>query len=139
VRTAGAVGDLADSGVMVRLTRGRLWIGLLAALLAGIVALNVFSLSFSSSASKVAERSESLEQENSVLRARLAKQLSSKRVESMAASLGLEIPKPGEIVYLSPDKNDPEVAAKRLQSGELGGPTDLAEVPTTTPEAVPVP
>jgi hypothetical protein len=138
-RTAGAVGDIADSGLMVRLTRGRLWIALLAALLAGIVALNVVSLSISSSASRVAERSEQLKQENSVLEAQLAKKLSSQRVKSIAAGLGFEIPEPEEVVYLSPDGRDPQLAARRLQAGETGGPADLAEapVPPTDPLAAP--
>jgi hypothetical protein len=131
-RTAGAVGDIADCGLMLRMTRGRLWIAVLAALLAGIVALNVFSLSFSSSASRVAERSESLQRENSVLRAGLAQQLSSQRVEEIAASLGLEVPEPREIVYLKPDGRDAEVAARRLQAGEVGGPPDLAAAPPAT-------
>ena len=134
-RTAGAVGDIADCGLMVRMTRGRLWIAVLAALLAGIVALNVFSLSFSSSASRVAKRSESLQRENSVLRARLAQQLSSQRVEEIAASLGLEVPEPREIVYMKPDGRDAEVAARRLQAGEVGGPPDLAAAPPPTTES----
>jgi hypothetical protein len=137
--TAGAVGDIADSGLIVRLTRGRLWIAVLATLLAGIVALNVFSLSFSTSASKVAERSARLERDNSVLRAELAKKLSSERVEAIAAGLGLEVPAPRDIVYLSVDGRDPEVAARRLQSGELGGPADLATTPTTTTDGVTTP
>jgi hypothetical protein len=131
-KTAGAVGDLADSGLMVRMTRGRLWIGVLATLLAGIVALNVFSLSFTSETGRVAQRSATLERENSVLRSQLAKQLSSKRVEAIAASLGLEVPEPRDIVYLSPDERDPEVAARRLQSGEVGPSPDLAAVPPAT-------
>jgi hypothetical protein len=130
-RTAGAVGDLADSGLMVRLTRGRAWIAVLAALLAGIVALNVLSLSYSFKAGQVAERSAALERDNSVLRAQLANKLASKRVESIAASLGLEMPDPGETVFLSPDKGDPEVAARRLQAGELAASPDLAAGPTT--------
>jgi hypothetical protein len=138
-RTAGAVGDIADSGLMVRLTRGRLWIAVLATLLAGIVALNVVSLSISSSASRVAERSEQLKQENSVLEAHLAKKLSSQRVKAIAAGLGFEIPDPEDVVYLSPDGRDPQVAARRLQAGEVGGPAELAEapVPPTDPLAAP--
>jgi hypothetical protein len=134
-RTAVAVGDIADSGLMVRMTRGRLWIAVLAALLAGIVALNVLSLSFSSSAGQVAERSRSLEQENSVLRARLAKQLSGKRVEAIAASLGLRVPEPRDIVYLGADGGDADSAARRLKSGELDGSSELALSPTATGEA----
>ena len=55
-RTAGAVSGLAESGIVHRLTRGRLWIGLLATLLVGIVALNVLALGFSASASRPASR-----------------------------------------------------------------------------------
>jgi hypothetical protein len=138
-RTAGAVGDLADSGVMVRLTRGRLWIAVLAALLAGIVALNVLSLSYSSKAGQVADRSAALERDNSVLRSQLTNKLASKRVESIAASLGLEVPDPRETVFLSPDKTDPEVAARRLQAGELAASPDLAAAPTTEPPPVVAP
>ncbi|MGH2989355.1 MAG: hypothetical protein ACRDMA_05730, partial [Solirubrobacterales bacterium] len=138
-RTAGAVGDIADSGLMVRLTRGRLWIAVLAALLAGIVALNVLSLSLTSDSGRLTERSEALAQDNSVLRARLARQLSSARVESIAASLGLAVPDPREIVYLSPDGDDPEVAARRLESGELGAGADLAASTTAAPDTVTAP
>jgi hypothetical protein len=130
---------MADSGLIMRLTRGRMWIALLAALLAGIVALNVLSLSFSSSASKVAERSESVQRENSVLRARLAERMSSKRVTSLAASVGLAMPEPNEIVYLSPDQKDPEIAAQRLGSGELGPAPDLATSPSSSVDAISAP
>lgn len=136
-KTAGAVGDIADSGLMVRLTRGRLWIGVLAALLVGIVGLNVLSLSFSSSAGRLAERSATLERENSVLRAKLAKQLSSKRVQEVAASLGLQVPDPSDIVYLSRDQGDPQVAARRLESGEIAGAADLAADTTDGASAYP--
>lgn len=118
-RTAVAVSDLADSGLMVRLTRGRLWIGLLAALLAGIVALNVLSLGFSASASRMATQADALERKSSVLRARLAKRLSSERVGSAAASLGLYTPEPGEITYLETSERDAETAARRIEAGEL--------------------
>ena len=57
-RTAIAVGGLADSGLVVRLTRSRLWIGLLGCLLIGIVALNVIALSFSASSSQAARQAE---------------------------------------------------------------------------------
>ncbi|HEX5984483.1 MAG TPA: hypothetical protein VFY69_09785, partial [Solirubrobacterales bacterium] len=40
-RTAVAVGQLPDSGLVVRMTRGRAWIAVLGLLLVGIVALNV--------------------------------------------------------------------------------------------------
>ena len=56
----------------MRLTRGRGWIGVLCALLAGIVTLNVITLSFAASSGQITSRSPALEKENSVLRRREA-------------------------------------------------------------------
>lgn len=118
-RTAVAVGDLADSGLVVRLTRGRLWILLLGLLLAGIVALNVLSLSFSASASRTARQADEIERETSALRARLATGLSSEQIQARAAAFGLLVPEPGEIAYLDAGTQSAEQAARRLRDGEL--------------------
>ena len=50
VGTATAVRHLPDSSLMVRMTRGRAWIGVLGVLLVGIVALNVVTLSLAATA-----------------------------------------------------------------------------------------
>jgi hypothetical protein len=117
--TAGAVGGLANSGLVVRLTRGRLWIGALAVLLVGIVALNVMALSLNASSSKTGRQADALKQQNSALRAQLAGQVSSQKVQRLAISLGLGFPAPGDIRYLEPASDDAAVAARRLRSGEL--------------------
>ena len=52
VRSAGAVRDISDSSLIVRLTRGRSWIAVLCALLVGIVTLNVISLSLNAGAGR---------------------------------------------------------------------------------------
>ena len=135
-RTAGAVGGLADSGLMVRLTRGRLWIGLLATLLVGIVGLNVVALSFSARSSESARKAEALEQRNSALGAQLAGQLSNDEVQSAAAQLGLLSPAPGAIRYLKPSPGDAAEAAKRLRSGDLTTVDSAPIVPATTTETV---
>ena len=70
VGTATAVRHLPDSSLMVRMTRGRAWIGVLGVLLAGIVALNVVTLSFAASAGQIDQNIEALEQENSILSSR---------------------------------------------------------------------
>lgn len=88
-RTAVAVRQLPDSGLVVRLTRGRAWIAVLGALLAGIVALNVVTLSFAASSSRVDERNTTLEQENSALQGRLAQVEATKRMRHEAAVRGL--------------------------------------------------
>ncbi len=50
---ATAVRQLPDSSLIVRMTSGRLWIGVLGVLLAGIVAVNVVTLSIAASAGHV--------------------------------------------------------------------------------------
>jgi hypothetical protein len=120
-RTAGAVGGIADSGLFVWLTRGRLWIGLLGGLLVGIVGLNVMALSFSASSSTAGQQADDLRQANSALRADLAKQLSSQSVQDAARQLGLVFAAPGSVRYLHAAPNDAEKAAQRLRDGELGG------------------
>ena len=135
-RTAVAVRALPDSGLVVRLTRGRAWIGLLSVLLAGIVALNVISLSLNASQGKISQQAQILEQENSVLRARLAQRLSSERVRSAAASLGMTAPEPTDIYYRDASGDAVRLAARRLADGfGLDGSLVAAPVTSTaTPE-----
>jgi hypothetical protein len=120
-RTAGAVSGLADSGVVLRLTRGRLWIAALATLLVGIVALNVLALGLSASSSKLGRQADGLTRENAALRSKLIGNESSEKVAGDAARLGLVVPEAGAITYLRPGPGDPQRAAERLRSGELTG------------------
>ena len=141
-RTAGAVSGMADSGLMHRLTRGRLWIGALTTLLVGIVALNVLALSLNASSSKVGRQADSLKRQISSLRAEIATNgASNQRIQEAAAKLGLIVPAPGSVGYLRHSGDDAEVAARRLASGELTSqsftvaPLAPVSVPTTTPVA----
>jgi hypothetical protein len=118
-RTAGAVGGIADAGLFVWLTRGRLWIGLLGALLVGIVGLNVMALSFSSSSSNAAGQADELKRLNSGLRAQIATTLSTEQVQGTATQLGLLVPEPGSIRYVSPSPDDAARAAHRLRDGDF--------------------
>jgi hypothetical protein len=136
-RTAGAVSGLADSGLVHRLTRGRLWIGALTTLLVGIVALNVLALSFNAASSRVGRQADSLKREISALRAQIAIDGSSnQRIQAAAARLGLIVPEPGSVGYLRPGHDDAEVAARRLVSGDLT--TETFEVAPLAPAIVPV-
>jgi hypothetical protein len=133
-RTAGAVGGIADSGIFVWLTRGRLWIGLLGGLLVGIVGLNVMALSFSASSSTAGQQADDLRRANSALRADLAKRLSSQQVQDAARQLGLVFAPPGSIRYLHTSPGDAEKAAQRLRDGELSeyAPPVVTETPVAT-------
>jgi hypothetical protein len=136
-RTAGAISGLAETAVVHRLVRGRLWIGLLATLLVGIVAINVLALSFNATASRTGLRTDILKRQISTLRAQIAAAgVSNERVQSEAANLGMVVPEPGSITYLRPNPGDAATAAKRLVSGELtlGAPsTDSAPAPAVAP------
>lgn len=121
-RTATTITGIADSGFVLRLTRGRLWILLVGVLLVGIVALNVLSLSFSAAASQVALQADALERETSALRAQHATAVSTGEVEARANELGLVVPEPGYIRYLEPLSTDDVVAAQRLRDGDISAP-----------------
>jgi hypothetical protein len=105
-RTAGAVRDISDSSLIVRLTVGRGWIAVLCALLGGIVFLNVVSLSINATSGRVSQAIEEYERQNSALRADLAEKLSASRVEEAAAALGLAVPAPEDVSYLDSRESD---------------------------------
>ena len=137
LRTAGAVGGIADSGLVVRLTRGRLWIGMLAALLVGIVALNVIALSFNASSSAAGRQADVLKRQNSSLHAQIAELTASSEVQQTAGRLGLHLPNPNQIGYLKPSPGDAAAAAKRLRGGDLAAAEYVAPVePVVTEPAV---
>jgi hypothetical protein len=135
-RTAGAVSGLAESGFVHRLTRGRLWIGVLTGLLVGIVALNVMALSINASSSRATRQAEVLNRQISTLRAQVATNgVSNQRVTSEASKLGMVVPQPDAIGYVTASHQDAQAAAKRLESGEVAAgsvTTDAATAPVTS-------
>jgi hypothetical protein len=132
--TAGAVSGLAESGLVHRLTRGRLWIGVLTSLLVGIVAINVLALSFNASSSKATRQTDVLNRQISTLRAQIAAAgVSNEHVQAEANQLGLIVPEPGSIGYLDASPKNAATAAQRLQSGAVtAGPLSSSAIPTTT-------
>jgi hypothetical protein len=117
VRSVGAIGDISDSSLIMRLTRGRGWIALLCALLGGIVALNVISLSLTAGSGRLSVEIDALKTDNSMLRGQIAERLSAARVEAAAANLGLANPNPQEISYLAARDGDAQRLAHLLDTG----------------------
>jgi hypothetical protein len=113
-RTAAGVRHLPDSGLIVRMTRGRAWIAVLGVLLVGIVALNVVTLSFAASAGGIDENITALEKENSMVKNRAATYFSQDRVRHEAASQGLVMPTQAEPSVIQFEPQDIETAAQRL-------------------------
>lgn len=117
---ATAVRQLPDSNLMVRMTRGRAWIGVLGVLLAGIVAINVVTLSLSASASHVESNITALEEENPLLRARESRLYGSSRVSHEAAALGLAPTATDQVGYVQASGKDVAIAAQRLAAAGPG-------------------
>jgi hypothetical protein len=113
-RTAVAVRHLPDSGLVVRMTRGRAWIAVLGVLLVGIVALNVATLSFAASSGKIDEQIGSLEGEISMLESREAKYFSTARIRNEGATAGLAMPTTEEPSVIEFEPEDVATAAARL-------------------------
>ncbi|MFL5902104.1 MAG: hypothetical protein ACJ75S_13030 [Solirubrobacterales bacterium] len=120
VGTATAVRHLPDSSLMVRMTRGRAWIGVLGVLLAGIVAVNVVTLSLAASAGQIDRNVAALESENSLLGVRVAERYGVARVRQEAAALGLAIATTDQIGYVRASAHDVSVAARRLAAAGTG-------------------
>jgi hypothetical protein len=105
---------------MVRMTRGRAWIAVLGVLLAGIVALNVVTLSLTATAGTVEQNIAALDKENSMLRARDAQKSGAARIRSDAAAIGLTVASSDEIEVIEASPRDVAVAAERLAAAGSG-------------------
>lgn len=114
VGTAAAVKHLPDTGLVVRLTRGRAWIGVLGVLLAGIVALNVVTLSYSASTGQIDQNVEALAKENQMMSAREDALSGVSRVRQAAAAIGLGPPQVDGVTSIQVARGDAAVAAQRL-------------------------
>jgi hypothetical protein len=120
VGTATAVRQLPDSSLIVRMTRGRAWIGVLGVLLVGIVALNVVTLSLSATQSHIERDIQALDQENPFLRSREAQVSSTTRIRHEAAALGLTAATTDGLVSVTATPRDATIAAQRLAAAAGG-------------------
>jgi hypothetical protein len=140
VRSAGAVRDLSESGLIHQLTRGRSWIAVLCALLGGIVALNVLSLSLTAGSGQTSLQIDSLKTEVSSLRAQIEEKLAAYKVEAEAARLGLANPDPKAITFLSAkDANAQRVAHLLATDGFLLAPSQPSSYPAPGTSYAPIP
>jgi hypothetical protein len=117
---ATAVRQLPDSSLMVRMTRGRAWIGVLGVLLAGIVAINVITLSLSAGAGHIDRNITALEEENPLLRSRDDRLSGSARVRHEAAEAGLIAAPTDQVTYVQASGKDVAIAAQRLAAAGSG-------------------
>ena len=101
--------------VLDAILTGRIWIGLIGVLLAGIVFFNVDLLQMNREITQMADKATHLKRENDRLRHDYARLASSERIQEAAAALGLVYPAAGEVRYLeSKPKRDAHNASQRI-------------------------
>lgn len=104
---------LPDHALLDRIIRGRVWIPLLGVLLAGIVAMQVEVLKLNAGIGRSLERSSSLQGQNELLRANLARLSDEQRIERLAAQMGMVMPAPTQLRFV---RGGPSSVEKSLSS-----------------------
>lgn len=84
-----------------RLIRGRVWIPLLGVMLAGIVAMQVEVLKLGASMGRSLQANSRLSADNATLRQSVASLADDQRIEQLAASIGMVMPPPSAVGFLS--------------------------------------
>jgi hypothetical protein len=106
---------LADSRLLDRLIRGRLWVPLVAAGLMGIVFMQVTMLKFNSGIGRAVQTASTLERQNSDLRSEVSRMESGDRIDQVAGDLGMVVPAAGGDYYVRAGASDTaEVAARHM-------------------------
>jgi hypothetical protein len=100
-RSVAFVRALPDHSLLDRIVRGRAWIPLIGILLAGIVAMQVEVLKLNAGIGRSVVRGSALQSQNALLRAQVATLADDQRIESKAAQMGMVMPAPGSIKFLS--------------------------------------
>ncbi|MFZ0039821.1 MAG: hypothetical protein WAK93_00815 [Solirubrobacteraceae bacterium] len=104
-RSAAFVRSLPDHSLLDRIVRGRAWIPLIGVLLAGIVAMQVEVLKLNAGIGRSLARGTALQSQNALLRAQVATLADDGRIEAKAARMGMVMPSPASIKFLSLGKN----------------------------------
>jgi cell division protein FtsL len=100
-RALALVRGLPDHGLIDRLVRGRAWIPVLGVLLAGIVAMQVEILKLGATMGRALQRSATLQTQNESLQASVATLADDQRIERLAVGMGMTMPAPASLVFLS--------------------------------------
>ncbi len=129
---------VGDARLLDRLVRGRTWIAIVAVGLLGIVFMQVSMLRLNAGISRAVTSAETLQRQNSVLRADISKLDSGQRIQDTAAGLGMVMPEAGDVHYLDARKADGRDAAKGIREPndeQLGADPAAATGAAATPTA----
>jgi hypothetical protein len=105
LRIGAFIRSLPDHKLLDRLIRGRWWIPVLGVMLAGVVAMQVEVLKLGASMGRSLERNSVLSSENAALRQSVATLGDDQRIEQLAGSMGMVMPPPQAVGFLSANAN----------------------------------
>jgi hypothetical protein len=111
---------VVDHGLLDRLIRGRLWIGLIGFALIGIVAMQLVVLRLNTDIGKGLEHKANLQREISALQVASSALSAGERIQAEAARRGMQAVPPGGIQFLTARPADTASAAQLLASGAPG-------------------
>ena len=131
---------VGDARVLDRLVRGRAWIAIVAAALIGIVFMQVSMLKLNAGVSRAVTAADTLERQNSTLRADISKLDSGERVQDAAANLGMTTRAAGDVHYLDAARASAARAAASIKppnpvapvASALGSAAASGAAPTAT-------
>jgi hypothetical protein len=101
LRALAAYERVADSALLDRLVRGRLWIGLLAFALIGIVAMQLMVLKLNAGIGATLEREAALQRTNAQLGIEAATGTGEGRIEPLAAATGMTFAPSGSVHFVA--------------------------------------
>ena len=134
-RALAVVRGLPDHSLLDRIVRGRAWIPLLGVMLAGIVAMQVEVLKLGATMGRAIEQGTALQSRNELLRASIATLADDQRIERIAADMGMVMPEPTAVGFLSMRSANAQHAASNIHQPDST--TFLSALQALNAEATP--
>ena len=125
------VGELPDHRLLDRLIRGRLWIGIIAFALVGLVFMQVSLLKLNAGIGRSVQDATSLERQNAGLQAQVSQLSAGDRIEAEGRRLGMVMAPAGDVRFLSASPRDAGLAGRALRAaGVVPAPTAVSTAPS---------
>jgi cell division protein FtsL len=131
-RMAGVAVDVSASRAMDRLVRSRVWIGIIAFGLIGLVAMQVSLLKLNSGIGRAVQTSSTLERSNATLRAEISTLSAGDRIQKLAEAQNMVMPAPSDITYLRAGSTSADAvrAARQMHAPDPALPAGFAGAAT---------
>lgn len=116
LRAIGAVNAASQSSLLDRLIRSRMWIGVLAFSLIGIVAMQVFVMKLNTEVGRTLAHEAALQRQITVARIEGSQESAGDLVEPAAAAAGMTVAAPGSVHFVSSIPSDMSAATLALST-----------------------